>query len=313
MPDDKIDEIDKSAEQDQETGDGDPDSALSSFLEDDDDDKGGGEDDEVEKKPDEKKPDEKKAKEKETDGEDSEDEYPDELKERLKQPEKKPDEAKPPEQETPPEKPPEKKPEPEKKPDDFSFAEIDDADLPDKEIKIGGHSINLKEYRTDYPEDYAAIIAIGSAVARKQVEDLLNSGELVRKNDIVPLYEDKATREEQAFLGKITQKHPDALKYIGDDADADFVAWLSEQEEPLQRLARNMETPEDGILILDYYKKSIGKKKAKAHDSQKKTEQKRHVDIHKGSMRGKSTAKGGDSIDMNDAKAAFEEDDDDDY
>jgi len=317
MPDDKIDEIDESAEQN--TGDDDPESALASFLEDDDDDKGGGdpgdpEDDDKKKKPDEKKPEEKKAGEKENP--DAEDDYPDELKERLKAPEKKPDEAKPPEPE-PEKKAPEKKPEPEKKSDtgDFAFIEIDDKDLPDKEINIGGHSISLKEYKTDYPEDYAAIIAIssmvGNAIAEKKIEKLIESGDLVRKADIVPLYQAKADSDNDKFWGEVKDVHKDALKI---NNDPKFLTWLDEQEEPLQRLAKNMETPADGILILDYYKKSIGKKKVKDYDDKKKTEQKHHVDIHKGSMRGKSApSKGGDQVDKNDAKAAFEEDDDDEY
>lgn len=324
MPDDLI--KDESAEQSGELPE-EVDDALASFMEDDDDHTegqvGDGKDDvidedEVDDNPDEKPPvkdDLKKATgkkaekelKKETGEIDDKDkiEYPEGLKERLDQTAngglvEKP--VKPPE---PPPEPEPKKVEPEKKADTpapLNFGNILE-DLPDQEITIGDHKINLKDYKKDYPEDFAAIMAVGSIMAQNMIQDSLKTGQFIKADAVAPL-QDKILDME--FWDQISLVHSDAKKI---NKSTDFLDWLDGQDEPLQRLARNMEKPEDGVLIIDFYKKSKGKKKVAEHDQKLRDKKKQTDDLHKGTMRNKQTVQQSDDVDMDDAKAAFEEDD----
>lgn len=313
MPDDTNEGI---AEQEElDLGD---DEALKSFLEDDDDDESEGAETDV---GDQEKPvDEKKSKPpaKKEDDDDAKPDYSEELSKRLdaelapgkKKADKEPDVK---EKEEPP-KAEQKKPAEE---DSFYGLLLDDVEIPAKEIKIGDYTINLKEYKQDYPEDYAAVVALSSAITKKNIEHLLKTGEIVHAKDLANIKgqaEDLANIKGQIkdieFWGQIKESHPDAVKI---NKDPEFIKWLSNQEEPLKYLARNMESPEDGILILDFYKKSVGKTKAKGYDNALKTKKKSHDDLHKGSMRQQRTVSKTNDVNMDDAEAAFNEPDEDEY
>lgn len=324
MPDDLNTE---SAEQKNDLTE-DVDEALSSFMEDDDDHTEGepGEnDDDDEKKegddiidkqtPDPDDKDEKTGKEtdkatgKETGDADTDElEYPEGLKERLEQAGKGGLEEKPVEKEPQTDEPEPKETPSEKKTETPKPVSLDNVldDLPDQEITVGDLKINLKDYKKDYPEDFAAIMAVGSMMANKIVQESLKSGKFIQADAVAPLHDKILDME---FWDQITMVHSDARKI---NTSKGFLDWLDEQDEPLQRLARNMEKPEDGVLIIDFYKKSIGKKKAKKHDDKMMQDKKQTDDLHKGTMRNKKTVTQTDDVDMNDAKAAFEEDDDDD-
>lgn len=327
MPDDQIST--EVAEQEQVLTP-DVDEALNSFLEDDEDETAGdipleSEMDETatpaketEKKPDEaekketgktpaKKAGKETGKEKEgkKEGETDDDEtYPEALADRLKKTSGMQESVeKPPAKPAAPEPAPKEKP-PAKAPEILdNLLSIDD--LPDKDIKVGDVSVNLKEYKKDYPEDFAAIMAVGSILAKSIVQKQLQTGQYVKADLVADLHNKVKDLE---FWDEIALSHPDARKI---NKDSDFLDWLDKQDEPLKRLARNMETPEDGVLILDFYKKSKAAKKAADFDAAAKGKKKRTDDLHKGTMRNKATVKQTDGFDANDAEAAFNEDDDD--
>lgn len=323
MPDDQV--VNGIAEQETPLP-ADVDEALNSFMEDDD---AGGDDDthdislepdeETDEETDEKPVSEKDAKKPAKDGQkpeesskkegedDEHEEYPDALAERLKtsgkqEPVETPSDPQPP---AAPAAEPEKKAPAPKPMEDFSnLISIDD--LPDDEIKVGDVSVNLKEYKNDYPEDFAAIMAVGSMLAKTIVEKQLQSGEFVKADKISDLHDEI---QDIRFWDQISEKHSDARKI---NKDPDFLNWLDNQDEPLKRLARGMESPEDGILILDFYKKSKAKKKASDFDSKGREKKKKTDDLHKGTMRNKATVNVSDDVDINDAEAAFNEDEEDD-
>jgi len=327
MPDDQTNEEIAEQTDDQELP-GEVDEALKSFMEEDDEtagdddikpdddhagkEKTGDETDDSAAETDKNKPPEKTAgSEKKTDEDPDPDEnktpeYPDALNERLKktsgmreQDPPKPDEEKPP---APGKKPPEKKPDTQTKDIDFeNLVSLDN--LPDYEIKIGDHSINLKEYQEDYPDDFAAIMALGAVVAKNIIQQRLDSGQYVKAEKVDQLH-DKI--DDIEFWDQIVEKHSDARKI---NKSPDFLNWLDEQDEPLKRLAENMQTPDDGILILDFYKKSRAKKKAADYDGKAKSNKKKTDDLHKGTMRTRQSVQPTDDVDMNDAEAAFNEDD----
>lgn len=319
MPDDIKEEI---AEQDPNPGESDE--ALDSFLEDDepdnpdDDEKGlktadGPTDDDDPKpeseKPDDDKPEPKPEPEPEKDKKKDKDEpvYSDAIDKRIKDIDDKTDEPEEPEKPDKTEKPPEepKKDKSEPPPGD-SFGDLPKLDLPDNEIKVGDQAINLKDYQEYYPEDYAAIMAISNAIANKIVQQHLEP--LKKIDDLSNKVEDVAAKQSDTeFWGAIVEKHSDARAI---NKSKDFLDWLDKQDAPIQRIAKNMETPEDGIMIIDYYKASqlnakVDDANKKAKDKKKKTD-----DLHKGTMRSKANVKVADGVDMDDARAAFDEDDD---
>jgi hypothetical protein len=75
-------------------------------------------------------------------------------------------------------------------------------------------------------------------------------------------------------------KHPDALTIIYGEGMKDFHKWIKEQSPKMQKLANSLE-PQDGILILDYYKEDTAKKKTAEHDKNTKDKKKEYDDIYK--------------------------------
>ena len=309
----------------------DVDDAMASFMEEDDDHTEGevgdealdNADNDLEPDPDkkpaadpdkkvEKKPEEDPGKKTPKEEGAGDDDYPEELKNRLKKPpgviEDFPAPVKPVEEKEP--KQPDEKPAVPATPAPAPLTMEDVGnllgDLPDQEIEVDGTKINLKEYKKDYPDDFAAIIAVGSIMAKKIVEQSLKSGQFLKADQVGPIHEKILDME---FWDQITEVHSDGKKI---NKSPEFVEWLGSQDAALQRMAKKLETPEDGILILNYYKKSIGKKKAETVDDKTRKEKKLRDDLHKGTLRNKKTVTQTDGIDMNDAQAAFEEDDDDD-
>jgi len=303
MPDDITDEI---AEQ-EDVSPGDPDEAMDSFLEDDEPEKGAEKeepkatdepagDPEPEKAGDDKHEPEKKK--------DDELVYSDEIDQRIKtiDDEPKPEPEKSVKQEEPPTEPEKKKPEPQTK---DSFDNLSEIKLPDKDITVGDLTINLKEYQEDYPEDYAAIMAISNTIANRIVEKHLEP--LKKIDDLNNIVNHVVAKQSDAeFWGTITDKHSDAKAVNG---SKEFLDWLDKQDAPIQRIAKNMETPEDGIMVLDYYKKSGLKSKADDADKKARAQKKKSDDLHRGTMRSKANVRVTDEVNMDDARAAFNEED----
>lgn len=304
MPDDKDIEI---AEQDINPDD--PDEAMDSFLEDDEPETDAEEegletadepadDPEPPEKPEGDKPEPEPEKEKDTDGP----VYSDEIDKRIKAIDDKPNEPEKPKPEEPSAEPKEDKAE---TPTNDSFGDLPKIDLPDEDITIGDLTINLKEYQEDYPEDYAAIMAISNTIANKIIEKRLEP--LKKIDDLSNMVNHVAAKQSDTeFWGAITDKHSDA-KVINQSKD--FLDWLDKQDAPIQRIAKNMETPEDGIMVLDYYKASQVKSKATDAEKKAKDKKKKTDDLHRGTMRSRANVRVSDDVNMDDARAAFDEDD----
>ena len=190
--------------------------------------------------------------------------------------------------------------------DTGEFGDLDDIDLPDKNIKVGGIEVNLKEYKEDYPDDYAAATVLATRIAKKIVAEVIDERlkGVSKVGEAVAQLADRVSDSE--FWGAITEVHPDAKKV---NADPKFTAWLKKQDAPIQRIAQNMSDPADGIMVLNYYKATetkgdVDKLKKTAADKKKKTD-----DLHKGTMRSKPTVKKSGGADPDDAEASFNEDD----
>lgn len=205
------------------------------------------------------------------------------------------------EEETPPDKGKKEEEEPEKKEKEEpeptklnkeTLAErlklISKDDLPE-EIIIGDETINLKQYAEDYPDDFAAIRVLSSIVAEKMVDKALgglempDTGKVTERMDnlevgMAQLSFDSAVVQATDDEGNL--KHPDFFNITRGEGMKDFHAWVKEQSPKIQKLANSL-NPEDGILILDYYKEHLAEKKTAEHDKKTKDKKKEYDDIYK--------------------------------
>jgi len=275
-----------------------------------------GEDEEPEKKEEEKKPEEKAEKEEKKqepkEGEAKKEEEPEKKEEKQEKQEpslkeKVEQRAESIKDEEGEEEPPEKKEEPAKKEEPEKKAEeepkplkidkefiadqlklISNDDLPE-EVIIGDESINLKQYAKDYPDDYAAIRVISSVMAQKIIDKAMGGLTYAKPEDVDTKVGELGASVAQLFFenavsratdDKGSLKHADYYNIVyGEGKDA-FHAWVKEQPAKIQKLANSLE-PEDGILILDYYKEDVARKKTADHDKKTKSKKDEYDAIYK--------------------------------
>jgi len=186
------------------------------------------------------------------------------------------------------------------------------------EIIIGDETINLKQYAEDYPDDYAAIRVLSSLTAEKMIEKALNNISFAKPEDVDTKMGELALKVDQlSFDNAVAQaqdeegnlKHPDYFTITRGAGMKDFHAWVKEQSPKIQKLASSLD-PEDGILILDYYKEAIAKKKTAEHDKKAKDKKKEYDDIYKSEKsvkKNKTEDFSGEKSPDEEAKEAFEE------
>jgi hypothetical protein len=196
-------------------------------------------------------------------------------------------------------------------------------DLPGKMV-IGNLEIDLKEYAIQYPEEFGIIKVASSAIAEKMIEKALEGikgaeqpGDIDTK---LSQLDSRITKAEQAtFDNTVAQatddkgnlKHPDYFTITRGDGMKDFHKWVKSQPENIQRLASSL-NPDDGILILDYYKEATAKKKVADFDKKAADKKKEIDDIHGSTTRSdKSIKDSGEDAptksQMDEAEAAFME------
>jgi len=190
-------------------------------------------------------------------------------------------------------------------------------DLPG-EIIIGDETINLKQYAEDYAEDYAAIRVLSSLTAEKMIEKALGNLSFAKSEDIDTKIGNLELRVTQlSFDNAVVQaideegnlKHPDYFTITRGSGMKDFHAWVKEQSPKIQKLANSLE-PEDGILILDYYKENTAKERTAELDKKTKDKKKEYDDIYRGkkSVKKDRTESGqGQKSDNEEAEESFNE------
>jgi len=240
-----------------------------------------------------------------------------------KSPEEKPEKKKPEEEK---EKKPEEKAEEGSKPAKLNkelLAErlslISKDDLPG-EVIIGDETVNLKQYAEDYPDDFAAIRVLSSLVAEKMINktvegiEIPDTGKVTERVDnleagLAQLSFDNGVMRAKDDEGNL--KHSDYYDIVYGSGMKDFHAWIKEQSPKVQKLASSL-NPEDGILVLDYYKENIARRKTTEHDKKTKDKKREYDDIYKSekTMRKNQpeSSIGGKSPDK-EAEEAFEEED----
>jgi len=190
---------------------------------------------------------------------------------------------------------------------------IDVDDLPDGEVIIGDNVINLSEYAKDYPDEFNATKVLSAKIAEKTINALIEKGVVVTQqsaNDfrdetnkvISNLYQKLSDLE---YWGAVMEVHSDARKINNDPAFKD--EWLGKQSKAIQTLAKNLQTPEDAVAIIDLYKEHIAKQNVVEFDKKAKSKKEKEVGLHKGTIREKVSPKVPDSIQPDDDERAFDD------
>jgi|GEM_PF-3537995 len=179
-----------------------------------------------------------------------------------------------------------------------------DDNLPENSIFIGDVEVDLREFAKEDPEQFAAVKVLSSAIAQQAIDKALESR--VPSTKIQDqLDEQQRTINSLLWWDTVTEKHADG-KRIKDDPK--FHKWFDTQPENIQRFGYADASPEDAILILDFYKEDIAKKDIKKHDDSARDKKKQTDDLHKNTMRVKNnTGVQENGMDMEDAEAGFNE------
>jgi hypothetical protein len=320
MPDDEI------VTEQEETEEVDPNEAQDAFDED--------EEKEEEKEKDEKKEPEENDEEKSGEGdekeEEEEEEKPQTAKDLIDKRLESIEDEEEPEEEGEEEKPEKKD---ETKPDVKVFTKeevkdrlalISNDELPG-ELTIGNDTIDLKAYAEAYPDEFATMKVVSAFMAEKAVEKALSSLEYAKPGET----DEKIAQVSQSVLqlsfdSKVAQavdkegnlRHPDYYNIVYGAGKEDFHKWVGGQSKKVQKLATSLD-PDDGLLLLDFYKEDTAKSKSKALKDKSAKDKEKYDALHEDKTRGRKTIKRepADKVPKTEeeakaiAKAAFEEDD----
>ena len=191
---------------------------------------------------------------------------------------------------------------------------ISDKDLPESMKLDDDTTVDLKGYAKDFPEDFMVVKIIAGDIASKIVNQMLESGEIVKAKDmqalsgtVAQMSFDTALAQKRTDTGEL--KHPDYFSIVYGEGKKDFVAWVETQPAKIQKLASSL-NQDDGDLILDFYKEATAKKRTAEFDKKAKEKKDEFDSIHKSSKNKRSNItapsnrRGGE---IDEAEAAFNE------
>jgi len=182
---------------------------------------------------------------------------------------------------------------------------LSENDLPE-EVVFGDTTIDLKDYAQTYPDEFNAIKAIGGTIAQGIVNKALEGGQIVKADDVNEKFDAMELKIAQLeFDTDVTEVHSDYKQIKKSD---EFIGWVNKQSAKIKAMAK-ASTPEDGIMILNYYKEDVAKASVKKFDDKKSKEKARHDNLHKSTMRSKDkpVPPADFEVDENDAEGAFTE------
>lgn len=200
----------------------------------------------------------------------------------------------------------------------LSLVSIDD--LPG-EVIIGDKTINLKAQASEFPDETNATIVLASVIAEKIVEKRLGGMAYAKPDDV-----NNVTNDLQGVKNQLAQtnfdsrvalarneegelRHPDYYDIVYGGRMKDFHEWVGKQSVKIKTLANSL-NPDDGVLLLDYYKEDIAQANLKEFDNKQRDKKKKFDDLHKkekDTKTIKTRVEDGNQT-RDDAKRAFEED-----
>lgn len=193
---------------------------------------------------------------------------------------------------------------------------ITEEDLPE-EVIIGDNVVDLKRFAMEFPDEFAAVKVLSSTIAERAINQALEG---IKSSDSANRVEKLETTVAQLSFDSIVArttddkgnlKHPDYYHLVYGEGKTDLMKWVEKQPEKYKKLASSL-NPNDGDLLLDYYKEDIAKARTAAHDKKTGDRKKELDDIHMDTGRRSSrrseiddTGRRGDEQD--EAEAAFME------
>jgi len=223
-----------------------------------------------------------------------------------------------------------------------------DLDALPGEVIVGNETVDLKKYRSEFPEDFNNLMVMAAAIAEgmggkgkaddsgmtasekrmlatenRQLDRSFRSSSFKTFLDQMPpdarnFAKSESIEERRAvqdaydgymdYWNTVAEIHEDGMEIT---MTPGFTAWLGEQPAKVQRAA-NSGGSDMGIKIIDAYKESIAKSRVSAHDKKAADAKQRKDDILSDTTRNKTSPRKTSGKDPNDMSAGFDEYTDDD-
>jgi len=169
-------------------------------------------------------------------------------------------------------------------------------EFPEGNLKVGDGEIDIRKYASDYPEDFNVAKVVGGVIAARIINSYVAQGALVTSEQADEL---NNKVDNILFWREVEDAHP-GHKQISNSPE--FKAWLEKAPATTQKLAKNLDSPDDAVLVLNSYKEHQAKEKVKEHDAAALARKDKKKKLHGDKTRPTSKTKGSSQDDV----AAFE-------
>jgi len=171
--------------------------------------------------------------------------------------------------------------------------------FPEGEVVIGNETVDLKDFKENWPDAFNAMKVMANAIANNIVQ---KSG-YVDKNAVIQEFKKRDILISQmSFDREVLRKHKDMDDIL---VSKEWAEWLPKQSKGVrEHLALSLD-PEDGIKVLDLFKEDQARAKADEFDKQAREKKNKKDDLHSHTMRQKKTIEKPSGIDENDETAGF--------
>lgn len=145
------------------------------------------------------------------------------------------------------------------------------------EVIIGDRTIDLKKFRNEDPEAFDSMVVMAGVIASSQIAKFKEESAKVETVSVEDFNKQARLVDDLLFWNKVGRKHRDWEDVINSD---EFAETIKAQPKGIQKLAKNLATVDDAIMIIDLHKKRIGKENTDKHDKDKGDKKKKSDDLH---------------------------------
>lgn len=174
-------------------------------------------------------------------------------------------------------------------------------DLPEEMI-IGDSTINLKEFASEFPDEFNNSVVIGAMMAERIANQMLESAGYADQGTVQEL---QNTVADLQFWQEVAQVHSDVHKL---NFDPKYAEWI-EKNPAYAKLAKNLVEPQDAIDLINAYKEDQAKAAATDHDKKAREKKGKKDALHSstiGGGRGGEGKGGGEPTTEADLEAEFD-------
>lgn len=174
-------------------------------------------------------------------------------------------------------------------------------DLPEEMI-IGDSTINLKEFASEFPDEFNNSVVIGAMMAERIANQMLEGAGYADQGAVQEL---QNTVADLQFWQTVSQVHPDVQKL---NFDPKYAEWI-EKNPAYSKLAKNLVEPQDAIDLINAYKEDQAKAKAADHDKKARGKKDKKDAVHSSTVGGGRSGGGkggGEPVTDADLEAEFD-------